>query len=247
MLSILVVDDDPMICKTMCDVIRLKGYLCDSVYDGIQAISRLREKTYQCVFMDIKMPGKNGVEVFKEIREIAPKTLVVLITAFTSDNLVQEAKKLRVSVTLPKPLNLKEINKFLRFLEKGKNILIVDDDEDFCKTLADILSLEGYQITTALSAKEALEKFDKMDIVILDIKLNHINGLDVLREIRAKTKDIQVVLVTGYYKEMESAIDEALKIKAHTCFPKPIDIKQLSGVLEEVYTNKISKFFRVTL
>jgi len=249
MLSILVVDDDPMICKTMGDVIRLKGYHCDTAYDGGQAISMVKEKDYQCIFMDIKMPGKNGVEVFKEIKKFSPKTLVILITAFTSDSLVLEAKGEGALVILPKPLNLREINKFLRFLEKGKSVFIVDDDNHFCKTLANVLSLKGYRIEVALSAEEAIEKIDKdqMDIVLLDMKLNHMSGLDVLKKIKRIRKDIQVILITGYYEEMRPAIDEALRISAYTCLPKPVDMKILLGLLERIYKNKIKRFFRVTL
>lgn len=249
MLSILVVDDDPMICKTMSDIIRLKGYQCDIAYDGGQAISMVKEGDYQCVFMDIKMPEKNGVEAFKEIKEISPETSVILITGFASDRLVLEAKEEGALVILPKPLNLPEINKFLRFLEKEKNILIVDDDDHFCKTLADILSLKGYQTAVASSAEEAIERIDKdkMDIVLLDMKLNGTSGLDVLKYIREKRKDIQVVLITGHYKEMGNLIQEALKIRARMVLLKPLDMKRLFGVLQEIYRNKIRRFFKATL
>ncbi len=249
MLSILIVDDDPMICKTMSDVLRLKGHHCDTAYDGGQAISMVKEKAYQCVFMDIKMPEKDGVEVFREIKEISPETSVILITGFTSDKLVFEAKKQGVPVILPKPLNLQEIDKFLRFLEKGKNILIVDDDDHFCKTLSDVLSLKSYKIAVASSAEEAIEKIDKdkMNIVLLDMKLNDMSGLDVLKHIKKKRKDIQVVLITGHYKEMGDSIQEALRISARMLLLKPLDMKRLFGVLQEIYRNQIRRFFKITL
>jgi len=239
-MNVLVVDDDRGMCKTLCDILKVKGYGCEVAYSGEEAIERVGQKEYGCVLMDIKMPGISGVEAFQTIRKMESKVVVVLMTAYFTDPSVKEAKQMGVLAVLPKPLDITSLLSFLSFVEKQKAILIVDDDAIFCLTMGDILRQQNFNVQTDLSSEGAMEKITKdgVDIVLLDMKLDGLSGLDVLKLIRKADPNIQVILITGYHQEMAQAIKEALDIKAYTCLYKPLDMDKLIKTLEEIYYGK---------
>ena len=81
----------------------------------------------------------------------------------------------------------------------------------------------------------------KAQLVLLDLKLNSINGLDIFREIRRKHPYLPVVLVTGYREKLTSVIDEALKMDAYTCLYKPLQIEELIEVLRKVHHQELGR------
>src|SRR3989339_776364 len=92
-ISILIVDDDLGMLKTLDYILTDKGYEVATVNNGFKAIEMIKERKFDIVLTDIKMPDINGVEVLKEIKKPAPETNVMMITAYTMHELVQEAKK----------------------------------------------------------------------------------------------------------------------------------------------------------
>jgi len=112
--------------------------------------------------------------------------------------------------------------------EKSKEskdpILIVDDDEEICKTLARLLKLEGYeQVHTATSSKEAIARIKvmKYDFILLDIRMPEMNGVEVLREIRKYDEKVPVAIMSAY-EDMDLA-QEAFRLGAYDFIKKPID------------------------
>lgn len=81
-----------------------------------------------------------------------------------------------------------------------KTILFVDDNEMLCRLTCDILRLEGYHAVPAYNAAEALKAFDEenFDIVVTDLRMEGMNGLELAREIHNKNPQLPVILVTAY-------------------------------------------------
>ena len=109
----------------------------------------------------------------------------------------------------------------------NEKILVVDVEESMCNFLSIMLKKEGYQITTALSAKEALKKLDKntYDVVISDLKMEGMNGLELLDEINKKDTASFVIIMTAF-ATIESAI-EALKKGAFDYITKPFKVDEI--------------------
>ncbi len=100
-------------------------------------------------------------------------------------------------------------------------VLVVDDDSDTCSLIADILIEDGYEVeafTVAEQAMEALE-MDRFDLVLADIKMPRISGVDLLREVRKRDLNTQVVLMTAY-ASVETAV-AALRGEAFDYLIKP--------------------------
>ena len=82
-----------------------REYNVDLASDGYEAIERAKEKFFTIVFLDIKMPGINGVETFKEIKKISPKSVVIMITGYAGEELMKEAMREGAYALLYKPFH----------------------------------------------------------------------------------------------------------------------------------------------
>ena len=89
--SILIVDDNNNLTRTLSFILKRQGFLVYTAQNSLEAVRKAKEKIYKVIFMDIKMPLMNGVEAFKKIKKITPKTFVMMMTAYAGDDLVQEA------------------------------------------------------------------------------------------------------------------------------------------------------------
>ena len=119
-LKILVVDDDRRMVKTICDILRVKGYEALPAYSGEEAVQLVPEEAFDCVLMDIKMPGIDGVEALKMIKGVAPDTPVVLMSAYATKEQAEEAKLHGAAMVLTKPIDFPQVLSFLSLLGKAE-------------------------------------------------------------------------------------------------------------------------------
>lgn len=115
--NVLVVDDDRGIRFTLEGIIDDEGYMVRGAEDGYQAIELVKEITFQWVFMDIRMPGLNGVETYLEIKKISPESRVVMMTGFSVEELVNQALEEGVFAVLYKPLPVEQVLNILKSSE----------------------------------------------------------------------------------------------------------------------------------
>lgn len=240
-MKILVVDDDHRIVKTTCDILKIKGHEPIGAYSGEEGVEKVRGHPPDCVLMDIKMTGINGVEAMIRMQQIIPALPVVLVSAYATDEIMEEAKRAGAYAVLSKPLNFPTILSFLSLLGKEESILVVDDDLKFSRTLQDILTLRNFKVQTESEPQKVLDHMEKdyQLAVVLDLKLGAVNGVDVLKDIHAKYPGKPVVLMTGYREEMGNSVELGRQIGAYTCLYKPFESDELFQVLEEIRIGKL--------
>ena len=102
---VLVVDDDPVVAKSFDRVLSGKGYAVITASCGTEALEKLAHEKYDAVFTDIRMPGMDGFEVAKRIKETQPWLPVVIVTGYGSPESKARAKALGVAGFLHKPLS----------------------------------------------------------------------------------------------------------------------------------------------
>ena len=239
-LKILVVDDDRRMVKTICDILKVKGYEPVEAYSGEEAVAKAKEKVPDCVLMDIKMPGIDGVEALQSIKTSCPDLPVVLMSAFATPEQAAEAEEHGAYTVLTKPINIQVLLSFLALLRKEESILVVDDDPAFCRTIKAILQQKGYRVETEMNPAKVLGRMElnyKL-AVVLDLKLGNADGLEVLKQIRARYPTKPVIMVTGYGGEMAASIAKGEEIGAYACLYKPLEIERLVGIIEEVSRRK---------
>ena len=120
----------------------------------------------------------------------------------------------------------------------GYRILVVDDEETICEACHEVLAAEGYMVDTVLSGEKALETLagSKYDIILLDLKMPGMSGIEVLGKVKQVMPRVDVVMMTGY-ATVESAV-EAMKLGAIDYIKKPFTNKELSGKILEVLAKK---------
>ncbi len=241
-LRILVVDDDPSMAKTLTDIFRVTGHQAEMARSGPEALEKVRHGSFDCVLSDIKMPGIDGVELYRAIKALRPDLPLVLMTAYSEDSRVKEGLEEGALAALTKPLNVSSLLNFFSYLRREQSVVIVDDDPAFCRTLGDLLLLQGFSVTRISDPNEVLDRLEtNSGVLLLGMKLNGINGLGLLRSIKMEHPGQVVILVTGYRQEMATSIEAALEIGAYTCLYKPLEIDKLLQSLAEIRRRELNR------
>lgn len=113
-----------------------------------------------------------------------------------------------------------------------RRALVVDDDRSMVKTLSDVLSLKGWEVTTAFDGESAVQAASRQafDVVIMDVKMPGMNGVEAFRAMKAKKPELTVVLMTAY--AAHELLAQAEREGVLRVLPKPVDIAALFALIE---------------
>jgi CheY-like chemotaxis protein len=117
-MKILVADDDPIIRKLICEVLREDGHQVSAVANGAEAVKAAQRDEFELLFSDVHMPVMNGLETLRTMRSIFPNLPVVMMDSYP-DQLVNQAQNEGALTCIHKPFDLKEIREVI---EKVKNL-----------------------------------------------------------------------------------------------------------------------------
>jgi DNA-binding NtrC family response regulator len=117
-------------------------------------------------------------------------------------------------------------------------VLLTDDEKEFVEALAERLTIRDYDVTTSLSGEEAVEKIKKyiFDVVILDVAMPGLDGIEALREIKRLRPLTEVIMLTGH-ATVEAAI-EGMKLGALDFLLKPCQTEELVAKINRAYERK---------
>ncbi len=238
-LKILIVDDNRDFAESMADVLGLDGHVAEIAYSGEEAEDKFRENDYDIVFMDVKLPGKNGVESFHEIQKFKPEARIIMMTGYSVEALIKQAVKKGAWDILYKPVDMEKVLSMLQKI-KPDGILIADDDQDFIEEVRRILIDNGYRVFTATNGKEAIEKIKAggIDILILDLRMPFLNGFSTYIEMQKTGKIVPTIIVTAYSGEEEDSINQLKTLSVTGILHKPFDPEQLLNALSSLASNK---------
>ena len=121
----------------------------------------------------------------------------------------------------------------------SEKVLLVDDEKEFVEALSERMTNRGMDVSTSLSAREALKKIEQesYDAVVLDLMMPEMDGIEVLKIIREKKPELQIILLTGH-GTIEKGI-EAMKLGAMDFIEKPADITVLSEKIKKAQARKM--------
>lgn len=236
----LVVDDDRHMARTLGDLLQLKGWDVATALSGTAAVQASEREDFDVVIMDVKMPGMNGVEAFKAMKARKPRIRVVLMTAYAAQDQLAEAEREGVLSVLHKPLDLRALLAILdASLSDERPVLLVDDDEAFLRTLAQVLSVRGYEVVTARDVPHAVALMSERRplAVLLHFRLRAMPTRDAVVAMRRMSPDTALILYTGMPAVEPARVAEAAGIPGewvHACLQKPFPIEQVTGVLDEL-------------
>lgn len=247
--SVLCADDDPEVLEQLKEHFTLQGFIVLTASNGVEACLQVKRWAPKAVILDLLIPRLGGIGTLGRIRAFNPGIPVILISD-TADalDLVKEAG-LSVTGTFGKPLDLPAMSETLaragvtapaalapsssgRGRRQGRaRILVVDDEPEFREMLAEYLVGEGFEVLEADSGEAALPHVPSWgpDLVLLDLMMNGIGGLETLRRIKIIRPETCVIMVTAV-DDLDVA-RSALAAGAADYVTKPFTFQYLDAVL----------------
>lgn len=120
-----------------------------------------------------------------------------------------------------------------------KKILIVDDQKGVRRLLEELFKKDGWEVQLAADGKEAVERAEEFlpDIILMDMKMPNMNGLEASRIILEKFSDLDIIMMTAY-GEMD-IVEEALDTGVKRCITKPFDIINLRDTINQMAAERV--------
>lgn len=255
-LNLMVIDDDPLFLETVSESLEQMGISLESYIDVNKALNKLKEKHYDVVLLDWKMPSCDGIELTKRIRaQVAEPIPIILISAYDFSEIQSQAKEAGIDGFIQKPLfpsSLYEgIQPFFTLEEKevekkeensslaGKRILIAEDNELNYEIAHDLLEERGLLLERAKDGKEALDLFESSlvgyyDAILMDIRMPNMDGYEAAKRIRhSKRADADVLILAMTADAFNEDATRAKEAGMNAHIPKPIDIVLVMQMLRK--------------
>ncbi len=259
-LKVLVVDDDEITAEHARTVLDEVGIRTDVCFDGETALHMLelqyvKQEPYNLVLLDWKMPGMDGLETAKRIREhYDSETTVILLTAYNWDEIAGEtvldgflAKPLFASNVMEEFERVARRNNMSLFRVKqraelkGRRILLAEDMEANAEIMMDILSLEDVEADHAENGRLALEMFERSQpglysAILMDVRMPVMDGLESAAAIRAldrpDAKTIPIIALTA--NAFDEDVQRSLQAGMNAHLTKPVETEHLFQILGEL-------------
>lgn len=234
--SILVVDDERDTCENLSDILTDLGYQVDVAYDGPSALELVKERRYDVALLDLKMPGMDGLELYRRMKALRSATVAIVVTAYASSETAKNALDAGAWQIVAKPV---DFSRLLALVDEALGqplVMVVDDDQELCATLWDLFREHNYRVCLAHDMHEAEDRLrhGSYRVVLIDMKLPQGDGTQVLRLVREVNPQARTVLITGHRTEMEQLIQQTLAEGADAAVYKPFDVPELLATLRRL-------------
>jgi two-component system response regulator HydG len=234
-LRVFIVDDDRDFAESLALLLEGRGHQVELAFSGEEAISKFREQDFDITFMDVRLPGQNGTESFLKIRESRPSARVVMMTGYSVEQLLDQAVEHGAWGVLDKPIDVHQVIEMLENI-KPDGILIVDDDPDFVASVKNLLVSSGYMVFAARDGRQAIERIHSngIDILILDLRLPILSGLETYLELKRTGQAIPTLIVTAYPDEYADDVDLLRSLSVSGVLRKPFDPRELLEAVDRL-------------
>lgn len=228
-LKILVVDDNKDNADSLAELFELEGHKVTVAYSGQQAIEAYEATHFDLAFMDVMMPGKNGVESFLEIRAMRPTAKVFMMTGYSVEQLLQQAVENGALGVLSKPVDLDKALSMIEAVRPSGIVLVAEDDPDFGPALRSCVTSLGRNCDLVSDGPTAVDRVlqGDIDVLILDLGLPLIDGIEVYSALRAAGRAPPTVMITGCMAKYQHALEGLTDIEATGILTKPFDFDEL--------------------
>ncbi len=207
--KILVVDDEAEVREYLKSVFEQRGYAVKEASGGENALAILNEEDFDLMLLDLVMPGMDGFQVLKAIRASKKFLPVIIVTAYGTDKRLKEAISLGAVNFVGKGEGIAELIKKIESclnlspasIEGEKiDILVVEDEPAVSGYFAEILRGDGYTVKVARSGEEGISLVIKNNprLILLDIMLPGIDGIETLRQVRKIDRKVTVFIVSAH-------------------------------------------------
>ena len=233
---VLIVDDEKIVRDFFKRLLAFLGVDAFDADSGACAVEMVGKEKFDLIFIDVRMPGLNGLDTYRQIRKIDPKVTVVMMTGYAVEEVLLEAKKEGAACHIHKPFDISEIKDIITKNSAERTgtplkILVIDDEEVVLDFFSKFLGSKNLQFKSTTDSHEALElvKKEKFDLIFLDLVLKDSNGTKIYQDIKNLYPQANIVLMTGYsqrFAELKGKMDIA------GCLYKPFEVDSIVKFIE---------------
>jgi len=265
---VLIVDDNETWQKILVSLLSNFGLEVDIANSGYAALDILQdnEKQYDLILMDWNMPELDGVETTKLINEKCTwkkPPMVIMISAFRQESIVQLARDVGIEIFLQKPINPSLLNNILSgvFLDdikmdysaqlqnkalqtsiqtlRGNKILLVEDNITNQDIILGFLENSGIIIDIAVNGADAIKLFkaNSYELILMDIQMPIMDGYEATKIIRERNKKIPIIAITA--NAMIEDVKKTKSARMNEHLNKPIDVEKLYEILLKYISKKV--------
>lgn len=241
-LHVLIVDDDVELTDSLADVLQLNDIVVAVANSGEEALELIHLQPFDCVLMDIMMPGMNGIETMRRAMEFSPGITVILMTAYSIEELIDEAKREGAVTVLKKPLHTDTLVTFLNQLKARPSVLLVDDDPTTYDVLHDSLSPRGYRVFAAKDTAEAVAALSLSfpGVVVMNQERKNRTNKETaiaIRELDAKA----VFALLNRYTDADQLTAESVQPGSLIALTKPFKVDAVVAMFEQLRSSKLQR------
>lgn len=229
-LHILVVDDDEDNANSLGELFELEGHRVTVAHSGEEAVAAYVNTAFDLAFMDVMMPGLNGVESFMAIRKMRPDAKVYMMTGYSVEQLLQQALDHGALGVLTKPI---DIDKLLRSLDEVRpsGIVVISDEDPLFGTQLKSL-MDGAGLPCWLVRQESDTIGDPKAMAIIDIGKPLINSVGVYTRFRREGHDRPAIIITKPGQDGSDGFDALRDVAVTGILNKPFDPMMLLDRLD---------------
>ena len=236
---ILVVDDDEDNACSLGELFELEGHSVTVVHSGDDAIAAYLESEFDMAFMDVMMPGRNGVESFMEIRKLKPDARVFMMTGYSVEQLLQQAVDNGAMGVLTKPVDIDKLLRAVNEAAPAGIVLIADDDPGCGRQIKSLMDDAGYECDLLRNEEDFAREVQALDIVPAPLRgLDEVAAIDELarglgRDVLALGPDDELLAEDRGHRDGRAAdLERRLRVRRRALEGKGLTIARPEGRLE---------------
>lgn len=237
---ILLVDDNVDLAENIKEILEDEGAEAEVVCSGTEALARLEQRAdIDLVITDVRMPDIDGLDVLRSIHQRWPGLPVIIMTAFDSDAVIDEAQGHGALGVLSKPIDFVRLTGMVaRVAAPSSPVLLVEDDRDLRINLTEALLEEASVVPHAVASYAAalrLARTKRFPIAIIDARLPDGDGITLGEELRALwgPDEVHIIYITGYAEQFRQVLDGLLGTPKIRLLEKPFKPTRLLELLQD--------------
>ena len=214
--NVLVVDDDKNFTFTLCEILRSEGYQCREAHSVEDAQDILIEENFDCILSDVKMPKRSGPDLYNYVKKNHPNLPFVLMTAYTSSDIIEKALRSGVLAALQKPVNIRNILDFLSKLNQGMQAAVICEEQESCDSLSTYLGSKNISVTFYQSTKHLINSNNKdYTVVFVDVHLQCKHYSSMISELIDFLPKKTIIIFCDYKESLGKTSTSSLPEKIH--------------------------------
>ncbi|QEM11127.1 response regulator [Mucilaginibacter rubeus] len=245
---VVIVEDDKNFANILQDYARDHGYKSVMVYEGTRAVEIVKETKPDAVILDIMLPGKDGWQILKELKNDEDTMHIPVHLMSAGDAAANRVRREGAINFMKKPINTETLDKLFAdiMVQSGtrfKQILLVEDHKAQSQALKDLMQSQGITVDQAFDGESAFRMLheNEYQCVILDLNLPDISGLDLLDKIKEVDRFVSLPVIINTAMELDKTSVNRLMHYANAMVVKTN--KSSDRLIDEVnlFLNKISE------